>query len=84
MKNLSVQRIYDALIDIIVEIHCEINALQNLMQILGYDRKGSHNESRKLIFVGDLCDRGLDSVAVIKLVKYLIDNDNAQCVLGNH
>lgn len=54
------------------------------MQILGYDRKGSHNKSRKLIFVGDLCDRGLDSVAVIKLVKYLIDNDNAQCVLGNH
>ena len=84
MKNLFIQRIYDAPIDIIGDIHGEIDALQNLIQILGYDRDGNHNENRKLIFVGDLCDRGLDSVAVIKLVKHLVDNGNAQCVLGNH
>ena len=84
MKNIFIQRIYDAPIDIIGDIHGEIDALQNLIQILGYDRDGNHNENRKLIFVGDLCDRGLDSVAVIKLVKHLVDNGNAQCVLGNH
>lgn len=57
MKNIFIQRIYDAPIDIIGDIHGEIDALQNLIQILGYDRDGNHNENRKLIFVGDLCDR---------------------------
>ena len=84
MKNQFVQRIYDTSLDIIGDIHGEINALQNLIQILGYDSDGNHNENRKLIFVGDLCDRGIDSVAVIKLVKHLVDNGNAQCILGNH
>lgn len=49
MKNLFIQRIYDAPIDIIGDIHGEIDALQNLIQILGYDRDGNHKENRKLI-----------------------------------
>ncbi len=53
-------------------------------QGLGYDQHGHHPEQRKLIFVGDLCDRGQDSVAVIKRVKQLVDEGYAQCVMGNH
>jgi len=55
-----------------------------LIQVLGYDRNGHHPEQRKLIFVGDLCDRGQDSVAVIKRVKQLVDEGYAQCVMSNH
>lgn len=84
MSALFVQQLFDAPLDIIGDIHGEIAALQDLLQILGYDDNGNHLENRKLIFVGDLCDRGLDSVAVIRLVKQLVESGNAQCVLGNH
>lgn len=84
MSNHFVQPLYDAALDIIGDIHGEIDALKSLMKVLGYDENGQHLAQRKLIFVGDLCDRGLDSVAVIQLVKRLIENGNAQCVLGNH
>src|SRR5690606_3023042 len=59
-------------------------ALHQLLKVLGYDLQGRHPEQRKLIFVGDLCDRGPDSIAVIRQVKTLIENGNAQCILGNH
>ena len=84
MSNHFVQPLYDAALDIVGDIHGEIDALKSLMKVLGYDGNGQHLAQRKLIFVGDLCDRGLDSVAVIQLVKRLIENGNAQCVLGNH
>ena len=78
------QTLFDAPLDIIGDIHGEIEALQNLMQQLGYDEQGNHPEQRKLIFVGDLCDRGPNSIAVIRLVKTLMEYGNAQCILGNH
>ena len=84
MSNHFVQPLYDAALDIVGDIHGEIDALKSLMKVLGYDENGQHLAQRKLIFVGDLCDRGLNSVAVIQLVKRLIENGNAQCVLGNH
>lgn len=84
MSALFIQQLFDAPLDIIGDIHGEIAALQDLLQVLGYDDNGNHPENRKLIFVGDLCDRGLDSVAVILLVKQLVESGNAQCVLGNH
>lgn len=84
MENKFVQKLYDAPLDIIGDIHGEINALKDLINVLGYDENGNHASKRKLIFVGDLCDRGIDSVAVIKLVKHLVESRNAQCILGNH
>ena len=78
------QTLFNANLDIIGDIHGEIKALRSLLTKLGYDQQGNHPEHRKLIFVGDLCDRGPQSVAVIQLVKTLIEHGNAQCVLGNH
>lgn len=83
MNNL-IKKLFDSPLDIIGDVHGEIDALKTLMQALGYDDKGNHPEQRKLIFVGDLCDRGIDSIAVIRLVKEMMDLGNAQCVLGNH
>ena len=53
-------------LDIIGDIHGEISALESLLEHLGYDETGSHPESRKMVFVGDLVDRGENSWAVYK------------------
>lgn len=79
-----IQPLKEGNIDIIGDIHGEYEALVVLLHHLGYDNEGNHPDNRKLVFVGDLCDRGPDSPAVIKLVKKLIENKNAQAVLGNH
>lgn len=71
-------------LDIIGDIHGEYTALLALLARLGYNKHGQHRKDRKLVFVGDLCDRGPDSLAVIKLVEQLIRQGNAQAILGNH
>lgn len=71
-------------LDIIGDIHGEIEALEALLKHLGYRDDGSHPENRHLVFVGDLCDRGPDSPAVIFKVRNLVESGCAQCVLGNH
>ncbi|MCF9046598.1 metallophosphoesterase [Acinetobacter nectaris] len=82
--NKFIAKLFNGPLDIIGDVHGEIDALKNLIHVLGYDEKGNHPEQRKLIFVGDLCDRGIDSIAVIRFVKEMMDLGNAQCVLGNH
>lgn len=71
-------------IDVIGDVHGEFLALRQLLRHLGYDEHGEHPGGRRLVFVGDLCDRGPDSPAVINLVRELMRRDLAQCVLGNH
>ena len=71
-------------IDIVGDIHGEIDALTALLGHLGYDLDGNHAEGRSLVFVGDFCDRGPDSPAVLKLVEHLVQSGRAHSVLGNH
>lgn len=71
-------------IDIVGDVHGEIDALTDLMAELGYDRHGVHPRGRRLVFIGDLVDRGPESPAVIALVAGLVARGLAQCVLGNH
>lgn len=71
-------------LDIVGDVHGEIDPLLSLMHHLGYDEHGSHPDNRKLVFVGDLTDRGPDSLAVVNLVQALTERQQAQCVLGNH
>lgn len=40
--------------------------------------------ARKLVFVGDLCDRGPDTPGVLRLVMKLVREEKALCVVGNH
>jgi hypothetical protein len=56
----------------------------SLLKKLGYDHDGRHAQQRKLVFVGDLIDRGPDSPGVLRAVKRLVDTGNAQCITGNH
>ena len=71
-------------LDIVGDVHGEIDALHGLLLHLGYDPEGRHHAGRRLVFVGDLCDRGPDSPAVLDLVMRRVRAGHAQCVLGNH
>jgi hypothetical protein len=85
MQNHSlVQRLFDGDLDIVGDIHGEIEALHSLLECLEYNSDGSHPSGRRLVFLGDLTDRGPDSIAVVELVQQLVQAGSAQCVLGNH
>jgi hypothetical protein len=71
-------------LDVVGDVHGEISALESLLERLGYDAEGRHPAGRTLVFVGDLCDRGPDSVGVFRRVRELVAAGFAQCVAGNH
>ncbi len=79
-----VESLFEGKIDVIGDVHGEAGALTTLLDRLGYDAAGNHAEGRKLVFVGDLVDRGPNSVACVDVVRTLIESGNAQMVLGNH
>jgi len=79
-----VGQLFDGPIDIVGDIHGEIGALCQLLFRLGYDGLGRHTDGRRLVFLGDLVDRGPDSPAVVRLVRSLVERGAAQMVLGNH
>lgn len=70
--------------DVIGDVHGELEALQDLVGHLGYAEDGAHPEGRFLVFVGDLVDRGPDSPGVVAWVQRMIQDGNALCMLGNH
>jgi calcineurin-like phosphoesterase family protein len=73
--------------DIIGDVHGCIAELRELLDHLGYRREGDayrHPNGRRLIFVGDLEDRGPDSPAVLRLVIASRDAGSALLVIGNH
>jgi hypothetical protein len=79
-----VQPAFDGPLDIVADVHGEVDALYALLAVLGYSETGIHPEGRRLIFLGDLIDRGPDSPAVVELVSRYVEVQHAQCVLGNH
>jgi Calcineurin-like phosphoesterase len=74
----------DAPLDIIGDVHGERDALDVLTRRLGYRRNGSHPKGRRLVFVGDLCDRGPDSPRVIERVRRIVESERGFAILGNH
>lgn len=84
MSTSCIAELPNTPLDIIGDIHGEHGALESLLKRLGYDDRGTHAEHRKLVFVGDLIDRGPDSPAVLRRVMRLVESGNAQCIAGNH
>ncbi|WP_170006741.1 bis(5'-nucleosyl)-tetraphosphatase PrpE [Bacillus fonticola] len=74
--------------DCIGDIHGCWRELDCLLQKLGYiTEKGvtSHPDNRRVVFVGDLTDRGPESIRVIEEVYRLVHKDKiARYVPGNH
>jgi hypothetical protein len=79
-----VGELFDGPIDVVGDVHGEILALHELRRRLGYDDRGRNPEGRRLVFVGDLGDRGPDSPGTVEWVRSLVEAELAQVVLGNH
>jgi hypothetical protein len=71
-------------VDIVGDVHGELDVLLALVEKLGYDARGEHPAGRRLVFVGDLVDRGPDSVGVVRWVRRCVEEHGGFCVLGNH
>lgn len=84
IKDTLIQQIDAGPIDIIGDIHGEYDSLINLINKLGYKLNRTHKDNRKIVFVGDFCDRGPKSVETIYLIKNLIESNKAYAILGNH
>lgn len=72
--------------DIIGDIHGHSNDLKKLLGALGYKLKGNyyHHPERKVLFLGDYIDRGVNVVEVLEIVKNMVDNGQAIALMGNH
>lgn len=74
--------------DIIGDIHGCYDELKALLEKMNYqidsDFNISHPQRRRLIFVGDLVDRGPKISEVLKLVMNAHAQGLAYCVIGNH
>jgi protein phosphatase len=77
--------------DIVGDVHGCIDELLELLNALGYlvemvDRQCAVRppEGRKLIFLGDLVDRGPGTPEVLRLVSSMVQAGQAFCVPGNH
>ncbi|RYD82042.1 MAG: polynucleotide kinase-phosphatase, partial [Verrucomicrobiaceae bacterium] len=76
--------------DIIGDIHGCHEELVELLKSLGYEARNdqgtdwAHPEGRKVIFLGDLVDRGPSSPTVCRTVMNMTREDRALCVPGNH
>ena len=78
--------------DIIGDIHGCFDELTELLAKLGYalvrNADGhfvvQHPENRRLVFLGDLTDRGNNSPDVLRLVMDMVKSQKAFCVCGNH
>lgn len=78
--------------DVIGDVHGCLDELLELLHKLGHriftDVDGTKTivmtGNRKILFVGDLNDRGPDSLGVFKLVDAMVKADKAESILGNH
>jgi polynucleotide kinase-phosphatase len=74
--------------DIIGDVHGCCDELEQLLQLLGYERNDggpwTHSAGRKAIFVGDLVDRGPRIVDTLKTVMTMSQAGTALSVPGNH
>jgi hypothetical protein len=72
--------------DLIGDVHGCANTLERLLQKLGYSKhKGIYQHAkRRVIFVGDIIDRGPRIREALALVHGMVQQGSAHMVLGNH
>jgi protein phosphatase len=77
--------------DIVGDVHGCFDELVELMEQLGHtvdQQDGEYSVTsvgeRKLVFVGDLVDRGPGTAQVLRLVSSMVNSGQAFCVPGNH
>jgi protein phosphatase len=78
--------------DIIGDVHGCFDELCQLLTRLGYERDTlddgaatfRHPEGRKVVFLGDLVDRGPAIPSVLRLAMGMVEAGDALCIPGNH
>jgi len=75
--------------DIIGDVHGSGEKLDGLLDLLGWTASADHRRrhtqpDRRVIFVGDLVDRGEDHRGVLATVRAMVDAGTALIVMGNH
>ncbi len=78
--------------DIIGDVHGCFDELVVLLNTLRYEIKTDdnikftvqHPEGRKVVFLGDIIDRGPKIVEVLRLIMSMVQSGIALCVPGNH
>jgi protein phosphatase len=74
--------------DIIGDVHGCYDELLELLAQLGYRADAEagmrHPDGRRIIFVGDLVDRGPKVIETVKLARRMVAAGQALCVPGNH
>ncbi|MFD2629681.1 bis(5'-nucleosyl)-tetraphosphatase PrpE [Oceanobacillus kapialis] len=74
-------------VDIIGDVHGCYEELISLLHKLGYQKENNynHSEGRVLVFLGDITDRGPESLKVMELVYHLVITlKKARYIPGNH
>jgi protein phosphatase len=72
----------DELVDLLTQLGYSVEKHPNAQGSLGYSVK--HQEGRKVVFLGDLVDRGPKIPEVLHLAMSMIEDGTALCVPGNH
>jgi protein phosphatase len=78
--------------DVIGDVHGCRAELETMLARLGYaftrDAEGravgAHHDERRVVFLGDLVDRGPDTPGVLRLAMGMVAAGDALCVAGNH
>lgn len=74
------------MIDLIGDIHGHADELIGLLKKMGYEEKHgvfSHSE-RKVLFIGDYIDRGPKIKETLRIVRAMVEKENAIALMGNH
>jgi serine/threonine protein phosphatase 1 len=66
------------------DIHGRLDLLDRLIAMIDSDDAARGRSRTELIFLGDLLDRGPDSVGVVERVMALRNERPVRCLLGNH
>ena len=73
---------------VIGDIHGMLNEMKTLIKKEGFEIINKtiihKNKNKKILFVGDLIDRGNYSLEVLEIVKNSIKKENHFCIIGNH
>ncbi|MDQ1355026.1 MAG: hypothetical protein QG657_5335, partial [Acidobacteriota bacterium] len=72
--------------DFIGDVHGHASRLVKLLEKLGYHAFNGYygHSNRRVVFVGDLIDRGNENFKTLEMVKAMVDNGQALIVMGNH
>ena len=72
--------------DLIGDIHGYCDQLEELLDKLGYKKKGGayFHPKRKVLFLGDYINKGPKTKETLKIVKAMTDRDSAIALMGNH